>query len=171
MTASPFLAHARAAVLAAVIGLSGVAAAQPQPQPSPATLALAKEVITVKGAVSMYDPVLVGVIEQGKNVLMQQNPMLSRDLNEVAGRLRNDMRARTGELTDDIARLYAGRFTEQELKDVLAFYKSPLGQKVIKEEPQILDASVAQAQAWANKLSEEVLEKFRIEMKKKGHDL
>jgi hypothetical protein len=170
MSASPFLARACIALMAAAIGVTGPALAQ-QPAPSAASVALAKQVIAAKGASNLYDPILPGVIEQAKNMFLQQNPMLSRDLNEVAGRLRNDLRPRAAELSDEIARLYAGRFSEQELKDVLAFYKTPVGQKVIAEEPKILESSVQQAQAWANRLSEEVLEKIRTEMKKKGHDL
>jgi hypothetical protein len=170
MTAGPLFAHARVALAAAVIGLASPALAQ-QPQPSAAAVALAKEVITVKGANQLYDAVLPGVVEQAKNMFLQQNPMLSRDLNEVAGRLRNDLRPRTAEPTEEMAKLYAARFTEQELREVLAFYKTPLGQKVITEEPKILDGSMAQANDWASRLSEEVLGKFRAEMKKKGHDL
>ena len=39
----------------------------------------------------------------------------------------------------EAAKLYAARFTEQELKDMVAFYKSPLGKKMIAQEPQVLD--------------------------------
>jgi hypothetical protein len=168
MTVRPFFAHARAVALAGMIVLPGAALAQ---QPSPAAIAVAKEIIAIKGVAQMYDPVLIGVIEQAKNVLLQQNPMLSRDLNEVAGRLRAELRPRAAEPSEEMAKLYAGRFSEQELREVLAFYKTPLGQKVMTEEPKILDSSVSQAADWANKLSEEVLDKFRTEMKKKGHDL
>jgi hypothetical protein len=104
-------------------------------------------------------------------VFLQMNPMLFRDLNEVASRLRSELAPRQAELSDEIARLYAARFTEQELRDVLAFYRSTLGRKVIAEEPKVLDAGMTYAQNWANKLSEEVLAKIRAEMKKKGHDL
>ena len=61
--------------------------------------------------------------------------MLSKDLNEVAAKLRTELAPRGSELLDQMAKLYAAAFTEQELKDALAFYKSPLGKKVITEEP------------------------------------
>ena len=38
---------------------------------------------------------------------------------------------RRAEIHTEIARGYASQFTEQELKDVLAFYKTPLGKKLI----------------------------------------
>ena len=33
----------------------------------------------------------------------------------------------------EVAKLYAARFTEQELKDLLAFYNSPVGKKIVAE--------------------------------------
>ena len=73
---------------------------------------------------------------------------------------------------DDLRqRIYAGHFTEAELKAILAFYQSPLGQKMIVEEPKALDESMANAGEWGDNLSEEVIAKMRAEMKKRGHDL
>jgi hypothetical protein len=78
---------------------------------------------------------------------------------------------RLSELSGQVAKIYAEHFTEQELKDLLAFYKSPLGKKLLTEQPKVADASLRFAQDWANKLSDEVVEKMRAELKKKGHAL
>ena len=59
----------------------------------------------------------------------------------------------------------------QELKEVLAFYKSPIGKKVIVEEPVFVDRTMSAAQDWAIKLNEEALQRFRAEMRKRGHAL
>lgn len=72
---------------------------------------------------------------------------------------------------NDIARMYAERFSEQEIKSLITFYKSPLGRKMVTDEPQIIDQSLRYVENWGGNLSEEVLSKFRDEMKKKGHDL
>jgi len=103
--------------------------------------------------------------------LLQTNPMLSKDLGEVAGNLRAEYASRSAELLDEVAKLYASRFTEQELKNALAFYKSPLGRKIVAEEPQILDDSLERVRAWQDKFGIEMMAKMRAEMKKKGHDL
>ena len=121
----------------------GIGAADAQQQPSPAAIATAKEVITAKGATALYSPLVSGVIERTKSVFLQTNPMLSKDLNEVAAKLHSEYGARSAELVNEVAKLYASRFTEQELKDTLAFYKSPLGRKLIVEEPAVRDESVA----------------------------
>jgi hypothetical protein len=156
-------------VLGLILALPG-APANAQ-QPSPTAIATAKEVITVKGAAAVYAPVVPGVIEQAKGVFLQSNPNLSKDLNEVAAKLRAEYAARSEEIVNDVAKLYASRFTEQELKDTLAFYKSPLGRKLLVEEPAVLDQSMRNTQTWANRFSEEVIGKIRAEMKKRGHDI
>jgi len=119
----------------------------------------------------VYDPLVGGVIEKAKRMFLQTNPMLGKDLNEVAAKLRGDLNPRTVEVVAEVARLYAVRFTEQELKDALAFYKSPLGQKLLVQEPLIADESMRSAASWAEKLSEEVIDKMRAEMKKRGHEI
>ena len=140
-------------------------------QPSPAAMGAAKEIVAIKGAKTIYEPLIVGIIEKAKGMFLQTNPMLSKDLNEVAGKLRADFVPRSAEMMNEIARLYATRFTEQELKDLLAFYKSPLGRKLLVEEPGIGDQSMRSMANWADKLSDEVIGKMRTEMKKRGHEI
>jgi hypothetical protein len=77
----------------------------------------------------------------------------------------------SGDFKTDVAALYAETFDESELNDLIKFYKSPLGKKMISEEPKALAQAVNFAQQWAQKFSEEVLTKYRAEMKKMGHDL
>jgi hypothetical protein len=96
---------------------------------------------------------------------------LAKDLNEVAAKLRTDLQPRFSELNDEVAKLYATNFTEPELKDILAFYQSPAGKKLLSVQPKVIDSSMAFAQTWANKLSDEVIGKMRDEMKKRGHAL
>jgi hypothetical protein len=153
------------------LGLLALTHSAQAQRPSPAAISMAKELIALKGATTMYDPVVRGVVEQAKIVLLRTNPMVSKDLNEITARLHNEYAARINELRELVARVYASRFTEQELKDALTFYKTPLGKKLIEQEPQILEQTMKDAQDWGDKLSEEVMNKMRVEMKKKGHDL
>ena len=140
-------------------------------QPSPAAMASAKELISITGATTLFGPLIAGVVEQAKGLYLQQNPGLSKDLNEIATQMRTDLQPRFSELTDEVARLYAANLTEQELKDILAFYKTTAGKKLLATQPQIVDSSMKFAQEWANKLSDQVIAKMRDELKKRGHAL
>ena len=164
------LAQFAAAVLLLCGSLFMASSASAQ-QPTPAAISMAKEILDVKGSFTMFEPIVPGVIETAKNVLLQQSPNLQKDLNETAAALRTQLAPRTAELKEEIAKLYALRFTEAELKEALTFFKSPLGKKLLVEEPRFVEASLGRAQEWANRLSEDVMGKIRAEMKKKGHNL
>jgi hypothetical protein len=140
-------------------------------QPSPGATASAKELITITGTTALFSPLIAGVVEQAKILYLQQNPALSKDLNEIATQMRTDLQPRFSELTEEVARLYAANFTEQELKDILAFYKTTAGKKLLAEQPKIIDSSMKFAQDWANNLSDQVIAKMRDELKKRGHAL
>jgi len=147
------------------------AAALAQPAPSASAIATARELVETKGGTAMFDPVIISVVEQTKGALLQTNPQLAKELNDVSAQLRTEFAPRRDELMSYAAKLYADRFSEQELKDMLAFYKSPLGKKMTNVEPQVLDATFEYVQQWGQKVSEEVMNRFRAEMKKKGHNL
>jgi hypothetical protein len=160
---------ARGMLLAAALVAFGSAAyAQ---QPSAAAIATAKELVAVTGVTNLFKPLIPGVIEQAKGLFLQQNPALNKDVNEIGANLRTELEPRLSELSTEVAKLYASRFSEQELKEVLAFYKSPVGQKLILEQPMVIDMGVRFAQDWANKLSEVVTARMRDELKKRGHPM
>jgi hypothetical protein len=54
---------------------------------------------------------------------------------------------------------------------MLTFYQSPVGKKLLVEQPTVVDASMRYAQDWANKLSDQVIAKMREELKKRGHPM
>ena len=161
----------RVLCLAAVVGAASVGPLGAQPNPSPTALLLAKELIDVKGATKAFDPLIAGVIEYHKRVFIQGNPNLSRALDEVAQKLLVEMQPRTAELHQNLARVYAQHFTVQELKDALAFYKTPLGQKLVTEEPKVLDDAMKSADSWSSKFATEIVTRIRAEMKKKWLNL
>jgi uncharacterized protein len=67
-----------------------------------------------------------------------------------------------------MAKIYASVFTEQELKDLVTFYKTPLGQKLLATEPTAIQTSMAYMNQWAQGFAEVVNGEFRTEMKKRG---
>jgi len=158
-----------AALLIACTTFSGAVLAQPAPSAN--AVATARDLVETKGGSAMFDPVIISVIEQTKAALLQTNPQLAKDLSDVAAQLRTEFGPKRDELLAYAAKLYADRFSEQELKDMLAFYKSPLGRKMSNVEPQVLDETFNYIQQWGQRVSEDVMNRFRAEMKKKGHNL
>ena len=162
-----------AAMIALVaIGLALPAAAQaPAAAPTPGALLIAKQIVELKGVQQMMDPISRGVVEKVKNVVMQQNFMFQKDINDITQQLHKEFDARSSELVDTAARAYATRFTEPELKQILTFYQSPVGQKMIVQEPDAIEDTMHGAATWADNLSVDIMNRMRAEMKKRGHDI
>jgi uncharacterized protein len=148
-------------------GRSGFA----NPSPSASSIALARELLELKGGKQMFDGMVTGVIDTAKNSFVPNNPNLSRPLSEVATQLRTEFDAKKSEVFNEVARAYARYFTEQEMREMLAFYKTTLGRKVLSSESVAVEDGFKRAQEWSNQFSDQVLTRFRAEMKKRGHDL
>jgi hypothetical protein len=166
-----FHAPARIFHAAAVLIVICAGAASAQPKPTIAAVAAARQILELKGGLKLYDPLIGNVIERHKVLLLRVNPMIAKDLDAAAAKLHRELESRRLELQNELVSLYAQAFTEQELKDTLAFYKSPLGKKLIEQEPKVLESSMQWANTWTEKLVEEVVQKLRAELKKRGHDL
>jgi hypothetical protein len=149
----------------------GAAAAPKAPEPSAAQIALARQLLEVNGEGKSFDSLIPGVIEQTAGGFVQANPDLIRDLREVATQLIPQYEGRRGEITDVLARTYAAQFSEAELKELIAFYGTPVGKKLVERRQVILDGGMRGVQTWSAKLAREVETKVREEMKKRGYTI
>ena len=172
-------------LLAAGLGVGLAAAAVPasaqQPSPlgqsrpikpsTPAAIGYAKEILAMKNASAMYASAVPNMVGRVKDSLLQSNLNYQKDLNEVALVVAQAMAGRDKEIGEQMARIYASDFTEPELKDLVVFYKSALGQKLLAQEPKSIQASMTYMQSWAQNFSEEVNGQFRAEMRKRGKEI
>jgi hypothetical protein len=138
---------------------------------SAAAIAAANEILALKNANAMYAGAVPGLVERTKTTLLQSNLNYQKDLNEVAVIVAKNLAGREKEIGDGMAQIYASEFTEQELKDLVTFYKSPLGKKVIEAEPKAIQGSMAYMQKWAQSFAELINGQFRAEMKKRGKEI
>jgi hypothetical protein len=164
--------------LGLALTLVPVGAQQPaQPQApavkpaSPGAIAAAKEILAMKRAEGMYAGAIPNIVQQAKTAFTQNFLNYQKDLNEVAVIVAKNLAGREQEIGEGMARVYATEFSEQELKDLLVFYKSPLGQKLLVSEPKAIQSSIAYMQQWARSFAEVVNGQFRAEMHKRGKDI
>jgi uncharacterized protein len=162
-----------AAALVLGLALTGApAGAQTADKPPSATaIVAAKEILAMKNASAMYAAAVPNIVQQTKDQLLQSNLNYQKDLNEVAVIVAQKLAGREQEIGDGMAKVYATAFTEQELKDLVTFYKSPLGQKLLTTEPRAIQASMGYMNQWAQQFAETVNGEFRAEMRKRGKQI
>jgi hypothetical protein len=125
----------------------------------------------MKNVSNMYANAVPNMVQRTKDSILQNNLNYQKDLNEVAVIIAQAMAGREKEIGEQMARIYASDFTEQELKDLVTFYRSPLGQKLLAQEPKTISASMVYMNQWAQAFAEEVNGQFRAEMRKRGKDI
>jgi uncharacterized protein len=141
------------------------------PKASPAAIAAAKKIPTTKNASAMFTGAVPNIVQKTKDTLLASNINYQKDLNEVAVIVAQNLAGREKEIGDAMAQIYASQFTEQELKDLVTFYKSPLGQKLIVNEPRAIQSTMSYMSQWAQQFAEIVNGEFRAEMRKRGKQI
>ena len=138
---------------------------------SASAMQAARDLLAVKNVNQVYANAVPNIIQRVKDQILASNLSYQKDLNEISVTEAQSMTGREKEIGEQMAKIYANDFTEQELKDLTAFYKSPLGQKLQNQEPKTIQASMLFMNQWAQSFSEVVVTDFRAEMKKRGKPL
>jgi hypothetical protein len=146
--------------------------AAPPAKPVPASaMAAARDLMAARNLGQVYANAVPNIVQRVKDQLLANNLSYQKDLNEVALAEAQAMAGREKEIGEQMAKMYATDFTEQELKDLTTFYKSTLGQKVLAQEPKTEQAIGVYLNQWAQTFSQSVISDFRAEMNKRGKPL
>ncbi|MDI4663784.1 DUF2059 domain-containing protein [Xanthobacter autotrophicus] len=134
-------------------------------------LQLARDLVAVNGEARAFDGIIPNIVDGAALSFVQTNPDLAGQLREVAILVRPEFEQRRSEIIDILATAYANRFSEAELKEAIAFYRSPTGAKLVQDRPAIVQEAVQGIQVWGAQVNAQAVERVRAEMRKRGVDL
>jgi hypothetical protein len=158
-------------VLAVSIVLGGPVAAQPT---SPDAVAAARELVVTMRASDQFKAVLPLIFQQLKPALTQGRPEVARDFDAVIPALQELLNTQSGSLDkviDGIVEVYARNFTGDEMRQITAFYRQPVGQKLLERMPVITQESMVVGQQWGQSIAGELARLITEELRKRGHKL
>jgi hypothetical protein len=138
---------------------------------SQSQLAAALDVINATTAAASFDTRLPEIANEVTNRLIRARPDLHQEIADTVQAVALKLVVRRRELDQDVARVYAKTFSEDELKAIATFLKSPAGQKYQKDGPKVFGDTLQAVQSWSDRVGAELLDKTREELKKQGHDL
>ena len=144
-------------------------AAQPQ-EVSPEALALARKYIDLTDHGGIYETAIVRAGNNTYQQLLPQNPTIADPLNAAIEAVIASYKDKKGDLFDQMARLYAVNFTQDELQQIVAFYESDAGQKLSKANATLNPSLQRIMNIFSVNLSKEFFAKVRAELKAKGID-
>jgi uncharacterized protein len=73
----------------------------------------------------------------------------------------------TNELMDMLVPVYDKHFTQEEIRQMIEFYETPVGRKIIEAMPQVMQESMALGQIWGQNLGRKVQAKLQQEQQPK----
>lgn len=110
---------------------------------------------------------LTGAAKIGMQVMDQMISMQKHNLPDVPEEFWTNFMASVdqNELLNLLIPIYTRHFTVAEMKEVISFYKTPVGQKMVGKMPVIAQESIQAGQQWGMKLGMKVAE----DLAKKGY--
>ncbi len=104
---------------------------------------------------------VTGASEMGKQMMQQMMPSLKKMTPQVPESFWTDFMKEVNpdQMTALVVPIYKKHFTEEDLRQIIQFYNSPVGKKTIQQMPQIMQESIAVGQQWGQELGKKVIEK------------
>lgn len=130
-----------------------------------------KELLDITGAdqiaLIMASNSSKAMIEMLKKTKPDTPPAVFKIIDEEVNNVFKDELA-TGSLDELMYPLYDEKFTTPELEEILAFYKTPTGQKVIKVLPGLTQQGMIIGQKWAQGLAPKLQERLQVRLEEEG---
>lgn len=161
----------QALFLAGAIALSGHTAIQAQQEISPEHLSVARQYIDMTDGANVYEIALVEIGISVMRILIQQDPALAEPLPDVIQDVFDEYTENKGDLFNQFARIYAMRFTQEELQQIVDFYSSDLGRKLLAENATINQDMQTVLRVWENNAQNEFLSKVRTILREQGYNV
>jgi len=155
---------------AALVALTFVGSPAFAQEPSPSHLTAARELMDTTGVLNPVNDLIPSFTDQ----IRKQNiarPELSKDLEAVLKGIEPEMQLQRQQITNVVSRTYAKWLSEAELRELVVFFKSPIGTKYNRVQSDLVDDVVNDVQVWTQQASEYLLVRVRAEMVKRGHQL
>ena len=164
--------HKHSRILAVCLTVCFFAAEPARSQtPSPDTIAAARELLVTLGGADQIKATMAIVMKSLKPAIVQNRLEVERDFDAMLPLVLESFNTRMNEVIDQIAAVYARTFTADELREAVAFYRGPTGQKIVQKLPALLQESMAVGQRFGQSIGSELRDRMMDELRKRGHNI
>lgn len=160
-------------ILAVLLAAGMVATAAPAlaQELAPEHLALARQYVDLTDRANVYEVTLVETGIQTMRQIVTQNPEIIDQTDAAIKTVLEEYRDRKGELLDQFARVYAMRFSMDELQEIVDFYSSPVGQKLAAANIEVNEDLQRVIAVFESNLNREFFAKVRAELREQGIEI
>jgi hypothetical protein len=159
---------ARLLLVVACLLLFSVPAARAE---TPDAVAAARSLVTTMKLADQYKALLPAILLNLRPALTQDRPEIERDYDAMMPMIADAFTPYYIAMVDGIADVYANNFTAAELREIEAFYRQPVGQKMLEKMPAISQQALAVGQEVSRKAAEDLRQRLTEALRQKGHKL
>ncbi len=138
---------------------------------TPEHLETAQKYVELTDTGKVYEVSLLNSIRRVAQALTRQSPESSETIATTARDVAQEYIDAGNPLYAQFARIYAIRFTPEELNEILAFYESDTGKKLLENNVGINRDLKAAVEVWENNFLIEYERKVKAALKEKGIEL
>jgi uncharacterized protein len=138
--------------------------------PSPAAITAADTILNTIGLKQSIAIVVPGMMAELETNVTRTRPEIKDSLRATLKAIQPEFDQTARQTYIQAESLLASQMSEQDITQVAAFFNSPAGKKYVQVTPIFLQDLGDVTGAWREKLSTDILERARAEMKKKGVD-
>jgi len=139
--------------------------------PSPEAMTTARSLVNTMKLADPYKAMLPATMMGLRRALTQERPEIERDYDALMPTIENAYKPYYAAIVDDIATVYANNFTVGEMRAIEAFYRQPVGQKLLEKMPAIMQQSNQVGQDASRKAAEDLRTRLTEALRQKGHKL
>ena len=159
--------------IAAVLALGFILTAWPASAQSaggePDKAALIRELMQINNALGSAETVAQAMLQHLTSALRQRDPNLPPAVAKIVqDETLTTFRSNQATLVAEVGRIYERHFSIAELKDVIAFYRTPTGQKLTRTMPVVANESMQAGQRWAQEITPKLAERIKTRAEKEA---
>lgn len=171
MTLLPSLRRLTAAFLVSGALVVSSGPLQAQQEISPEHLATARQYVDMTDAAQVYEVTLVEMGLRVMRLLIQEDPAISDAVVEAIQSVYDDYLGNRDPLYNQFARVYAIRFSQDEMQEIIDFYSTPVGQKLLRHNPSINEDLQTVLGIWGRNEQNVFLSRVRTALRAEGFTL
>ena len=139
--------------------------------PSPDAMSAARSLMTTMKLGDQYKALLPVILLNLKPTLVQDRPEIERDYDAMTAMIADTYTPFYNEMLEDAATLYASNFTIDEIHQIDAFYRLPVGQKLLERSQGLAQQATQIGQDVGQKAAEALRLRLTEALRQKGHKL
>ena len=128
------------------------------------------KLMSLTGVSKHLDQVIKMYVPDTLELVRLANPKIPKKIiDEMKKKFIVEFKRSQPELLGQVIILYSNRFTHQEIKDLIAFYETPTGQKIIRIMPNLTEELAAIGKSWGADVGARVYDRMIKGKQERGY--